>query len=242
MNIDKNSLVIIQDIRKTYKSKAETNEVLKDVSLEVHASEFVIIMGPSGSGKSTLLNIIGMLDKPTSGHIGYKWTGFNSPDEKELSYLRGKNIGFIFQNFNLMPNFTVYENVALPLYINKEVKPGNRKNIARNCLTMVGLESKLEQCANTLSGGEQQRVAIARSIINNPSLILADEPTANVDGENEKKIIDIFLNIVKQGKSVVVVTHNEVYKKYADRIFYLENGNLIGRENEKQGLFNNWAE
>lgn len=227
MTTDRIKVAVLKDIKKTYISAKSSNEVIKNVCLDIFSKELLVIMGPSGSGKSTLLNIIGRLDEPTSGSIEYYWSKELTSDKNSISHERGQNIGFIFQNFNLIPNYSVYENLLLPLYINSKVGVDSRRELVKSCLNLVGLEDKLEQSTNTLSGGEQQRIAIARSIINDPMLLLADEPTANVDKENEEKIIKIFLDIVRRGKTVVVITHNDIYKNYADRVFRLENGELV---------------
>lgn len=225
MNFD-NTIVSLKNVYKNFYYDNQIIEILKGVNLDIHFGEFVAIMGPSGSGKSTLLNIIGLIDSPSSGEVNYFSKTTSSIEENEKARIRSKNIGFVFQNFNLFNHLTVFENVMIPLLLNKSVREKDRKEIVMNCLNEVGMMHRVKQYPLKLSGGEQQRISIARSLINNPSIIYADEPTGNVDEENEKNIITIFENIVKQGKSVIVITHNEIYEKYVDNVFYLRDGKL----------------
>lgn len=203
------------------------NEIWHDISLELGSNEFIFIKGRSGSGKSTLLNIIGLLDRPTEGDIFLNDSDVGKFSDDKLSELRNRLFGFIFQSYHLIPHLTVYENVSLSGIINKTFKTQNQldKKIF-DCLKIVGLEDKIYQTTNLLSGGEQQRVAIARAILNNPQFIIADEPTGNLDPENEKKVIMILKMMQNLGKTIVVVSHNPIYKQYCTKEYILENNTL----------------
>jgi ABC-type lipoprotein export system ATPase subunit len=225
MNLN-NSLISIKNMCKSFDSQIDNLDVLKNVNLNVNRGELIVIMGPSGSGKSTLLNIMGLLDVPTSGSISYFNNMLVNLSDKEKAKIRSENIGFIFQQFNLLKHLTVYENVMLPLVLNDKLDDTKRKEIALKHIEDMEMTHRLFYYPSTLSGGEQQRVAIARSLVNDPVLILADEPTGNVDQDNGSKIIRTFEKIVSNGKSIVVVTHNDIFKNYASSVYYMENGEL----------------
>jgi len=196
---------------------------LKDVSLSIEKNEYVALMGPSGSGKSTLMNILGCLDSPTSGSYRLNNTEVSDMTDDQLAQVRNKEIGFVFQTFNLLPRLTSLENVALPL-----VYAGwsNKDRIARakEVMAMVGLKERMTHKPNELSGGQRQRVAIARALVNNPSIILADEPTGNLDTKTSYDIMDIFAQINSKGNTVILVTHEEDIAKHARRVMRLRDG------------------
>ena len=196
---------------------------LKDVSLSIEKNEYVALMGPSGSGKSTLMNILGCLDSPTSGSYRLNNTEVSSMSDDELAHVRNKEIGFVFQTFNLLPRLTSLENVALPLvyagWSNKD-----RRERAEEVMAMVGLKERMTHKPNELSGGQRQRVAIARALVNNPSIILADEPTGNLDTKTSYDIMDIFEQINNKGNTVILVTHEEDIAIHARRVMRLRDG------------------
>lgn len=220
----------LKTINKTYKNGSI--RVLCDVNKNFYNGLFYAIKGHSGSGKSTLINILGLIDSPDNGEYKVYNQNTKNLSDKELSYLRMKHIGFIFQDYNLNYNLKAYENIISPLIINKDISASERKKLAMTLLKKVGLERRANHFPKELSGGEQQRVAIARSLANNPSIILADEPTGNLDKENEKIIFEKLKELANIGKCVIVVSHSEEIKDYADVILTLENGKLIGEENE----------
>ncbi|MBP3339933.1 MAG: ABC transporter ATP-binding protein [Lachnospiraceae bacterium] len=213
----------LTDIGKNYKN---TGDVLKGVNLELESGKMYGIMGPSGSGKSTLLNIIGTLEKASYGTIeilGNKLEGYG---EKELCDLRAKNIGYIFQNFYLNPYLDAVENVMVPMKINHEIEPKERRKKAECLLKKFGLEERMKHLKSQMSGGEQQRVAIARALANDPDIILADEPTGNLDEDNEIIIFKTLKELAESGKVVVVVSHNEIVKEYADEVIEIIKGRI----------------
>lgn len=211
---------------KQYKIKNKKITVLKDVSYVFEYGVFYAIMGVSGSGKSTLIQILGCLDTLTSGSLIINSKNTEFMKEKEKNILRNKKIGFVFQSFYLNNNLTTLENVLLPSYINKEITYDNAKERAINLLTKFGLSDRITHYPNELSGGEQQRVAIARALINNPDIILADEPTGSLDEENEKYIFNVLKELSKEGKCVIVVSHNPVIKEYSDKVLSIKKGIL----------------
>lgn len=196
---------------------------LKDVSISIEKNEYVALMGPSGSGKSTLMNILGCLDTPTSGSYRLNNTEVSEMTDDELARVRNKEIGFVFQTFNLLPRLTALENVALPL-VYAGMGSGDRKRRAEEVMEMVGLKERMSHKPNELSGGQRQRVAIARALVNNPSIILADEPTGNLDTKTSYEIMDIFANINKNGNTVILVTHEEDIALHARRVLRLRDG------------------
>ena len=197
--------------------------VLKGINLDIFKNEYVALMGPSGSGKSTLMNILGCLDSPTAGHYFLNGKDVSKLTDNELAEVRNKNIGFVFQQFNLLPRLTAAENVALPLVyagINKKVRIQRAKDV----LEKVGLGDRSHHRPNELSGGQMQRVAIARALINNPAIILADEPTGNLDSKTSREVMEIFAKIQDAGNTVILVTHEEEIAAYAKRVVRLRDG------------------
>ena len=196
---------------------------LKDVSLQINKGEYVALMGPSGSGKSTLMNILGCLDSPTSGSYRLNNTEVSEMTDDALAHVRNKEIGFIFQTFNLLPRLTALENVALPM-IYSGMGKAQRTQRAEQVMEMVGLKDRMDHKPNELSGGQRQRVAIARALVNNPSIILADEPTGNLDTKTSYEIMAIMEEISSKGNTVIIVTHEEDIAKHARRILRLRDG------------------
>ncbi|WP_319506619.1 ABC transporter ATP-binding protein [uncultured Methanolobus sp.] len=197
--------------------------ILKSIDLSVKQGEFVAIMGPSGSGKSTLMNMIGCLDRPNCGQVIVMGKDVNTLSDPELAKLRGLEIGFVFQNFNLVPRLTTLQNVELPTYANKKEGIDARKK-AKELVEMVGLLDRMNYKPSEMSGGQQQRVAIARALINDPSLILADEPTGNLDSKTGEEVMEIFSDLHKKGRTIVMITHDPDLAEYADRVVYLKDG------------------
>jgi putative ABC transport system ATP-binding protein len=228
--ISMNSIIHLEDIRKSYYMGKEPLQVLKGIDLDILKNEYVALMGPSGSGKSTLMNILGCLDSPSAGRYILNGKDVSKMPDDDLADVRNKEIGFVFQQFNLLPRLTALENVALPLvYAGTSRK--QRTEMAMEVIKKVGLEERSHHKPNELSGGQCQRVAIARALVNNPSIILADEPTGNLDTKTSKEIMDIFSEIQAAGNTVVLVTHEEDIAHYAKRIVRLRDG-LI--ESDKQ--------
>jgi len=223
-----NSLVIeAHNLTKTYEMGEVAVRALRDVSIQIHQGESIAIMGASGSGKSTLMNILGCLDQPTSGEYLLKGTNVAKLDDNQLAAIRGKQIGFVFQNFNLLPRTTALRNVELPLVYNG-VKGRRRHQLASEALELVGLGDRLHHKPNELSGGQQQRVAIARALVNQPAIIMADEPTGNLDSKSSSEIMDIFWHLhEEQGITVVVVTHEEDIAAYTQRLVRLADGRIV---------------
>lgn len=218
-------LIKIENVKKEYISGKKKNLVLKGVYLEINEGEKIAIVGPSGSGKTTLLNIIGLLLPATEGEVYLAGKRASSLKEKERAKLRNKFFGYIFQEFLLVEEDTVFQNIEIPLLysLTKKTKSEKRKMVEK-VLEKVGLEVKINEKVRNLSGGERQRVAIARAIINDPEVILADEPTGSLDAENGEKIMDIVESLVDKGKTLLIVTHNEAIAKRCDRIFRIKDG------------------
>lgn len=216
-------IIHLNDIFKSYFMGKQAIPVLKGVSLDINKNEYVALMGPSGSGKSTLMNILGCLDSPTSGTYVLNGHDVSKMPDDDLAEVRNKEIGFVFQQFNLMPRLTAAENVALPL-VYAGVSRKRRTEIAMEVLGKVGLTDRSHHKPNELSGGQCQRVAIARALVNNPSIILADEPTGNLDTKTSIEIMDIFGSIQAAGNTVVLVTHEEDIANYAYRVVRLRDG------------------
>ncbi|GAB3201903.1 putative ABC transport system ATP-binding protein [Pontibacter aydingkolensis] len=217
--------VIIEthDISKVYRMGAETIHALKSVSIKISKGEYVAFMGPSGSGKSTLMNIIGCLDTPTGGQYILNGQDVSNMTDNELAEVRNKEIGFVFQTFNLLPRQSSLENVALPL-IYAGYSKSKRTEKAQLALESVGLGNRGKHKPNELSGGQRQRVAIARALINDPSIILADEPTGNLDSKTSYEIMELFENLHSKGNTIIMVTHEEDIARYAHRIVRLRDG------------------
>ncbi|MDD5132384.1 MAG: ABC transporter ATP-binding protein [bacterium] len=223
-------VIIAKNLTKNYYASDQELKVLKGIDLELQAGEFVAIIGPSGAGKSTLLHILGILDQPTAGDLIF--AGVNTKDlgDRETAGLRNKKVGFIFQFYHLLPEFTVLENVLMPSFISQDKlhAPEADQSRAEEILRKVGLGERMGHWPNQLSGGEQQRVAIARALFNDPGVILADEPTGNLDYKTSLEIINILHRINKvDGKTLVMVTHDEEYARKADRIIKLKDGRIV---------------
>lgn len=219
-------IISIKSIYKEYVKDNDVIKALKNVSYNFEKGKFYAIMGESGAGKSTLLNCIGLLDDITDGKIKINNVDVVNLSDDELSKIRKEEIGFVFQDYYLNPNMTSCENVMLPLYLDKNINNKEKKQKSIELLEKLGLKDRINHFSKELSGGEQQRVAIARALINNPCILLADEPTGNLDKENEIKIFEIFKEMSKKGKCIIVVTHNSIVKKYADEIIHLKNGEI----------------
>ncbi len=213
----------IQGLSKSYRNGDQVTEVLHDVTFQVEKGEFVAITGPSGSGKSTLMNIIGCLDRPTRGSYHLAGEDTIKLDDKKLAAIRNRQIGFVFQSFNLLPQYTALENVELPgLYSN--VSPSTVRENARKTLISLNLADRMKYMPNQLSGGQKQRVAIARAIINSPSIILADEPTGSLDSKTGREVLDIFRQLNDEGKIIIIVTHDPGIAHEASRIVNIKDG------------------
>ena len=223
--MEKEILISLNNITKFYKVGTEVIKALKTISLSIRKNEYVAIMGASGSGKSTLMNILGCLDTPTSGEYILNNKKVSSMSDNELAEIRNKEIGFVFQSFNLLPRSTTLENVMLPL-IYAGIKKEKRINMAMDVLNNVGLKDRVKHKPNELSGGQKQRVAIARALVNNPSIILADEPTGNLDSKISIEIMSLLNQIHKAGNTVILVTHEEDIAKFAHRIIRLKDGEI----------------
>lgn len=220
------SLVSLSKINKIYETGEVAFQALKDIDLEIKAGEFIAIIGSSGSGKSTLMHIIGLLDKPTSGSYQLAEQDTSRLSEDALAALRNKKVGFVFQSFNLLPRTSALDNVALPL-IYAGISNLERLERAKKTLGDVGLLDKLSSHPNQLSGGQQQRVAIARSLINDPQIILADEPTGNLDSKSGMEVIKIFERLHKEGKTIIMITHEKDIAKHAKRRLRLKDGKIV---------------
>ncbi len=218
-----NSIIHLENLRKSYFMGNQEIPVLKGISLDIFKNEYVALMGPSGSGKSTLMNIIGCLDTPTSGTYVLNDKDVSKMADDDLAEVRNQEIGFIFQQFNLLPRLSAAENVALPL-VYAGIAKKERMERALEALKKVGLADRSHHKSNELSGGQIQRVAIARALVNNPSILLADEPTGNLDSKTSSEIMEIFSQIQEAGNTVVLVTHEEDIANYAKRIIRLKDG------------------
>ena len=218
-------VIRLEDVYKIYRVGSQEVRALDGVSLSVYKNEYVAIMGPSGSGKSTLMNILGCLDSPDSGRYVLNGVDVSEMDDGELADVRNREIGFVFQSFNLLPRYNALENVALPM-VYAGVPAGERREKAAQALRSVGLEDRMDHRPNELSGGQRQRVALARALINNPSIILADEPTGNLDTHTSVEIMRLFDEIYRNGNTVIVVTHEEDIAAYAHRVIRLRDGRV----------------
>ena len=218
-------IIHLENIRKSYFMGSLALEVLKGINLNIYKNEYVALMGPSGSGKSTLMNILGCLDSPTAGTYILNGHDASKMEDAELAQIRNKEIGFVFQQFNLLPRLSAVENVALPLIyagLNKKI----RTEMALSVLEKVGLADRSHHKPNEMSGGQIQRVAVARALVNNPAIILADEPTGNLDSKNSEEIMGLFSAIQEGGNTVVLVTHEEEIAAHARRIIRLRDGEV----------------
>jgi putative ABC transport system ATP-binding protein len=220
-------MIEVKNITKIYKTGDVETKVLKGISFSIREGEFVAIIGPSGSGKSTLMHILGCLDAPTSGQYLFEGKDVSQLSDDELADIRKKKIGFVFQAFNLLPRATVLRNVELPL-VYANTQKDKREEIAKKALLSTGLEEKrFKHLSNQLSGGEIQRVAIARALVNNPTIILADEPTGNLDSKTGEVVLETFENLNKQGRTVVLITHEKYIAEHARRTISLKDGEII---------------
>jgi putative ABC transport system ATP-binding protein len=224
-------IIHLENIQKAYYMGKEPLPVLKGITFDIYKNEYVALMGPSGSGKSTLMNILGCLDSPTAGKYILNGHDVSKMPDDDLADVRNKEIGFVFQQFNLLPRLTAAENVALPL-VYGGISRKQRTEMAKHVLDKVGLADRSHHKPNELSGGQCQRVAIARALVNNPSIILADEPTGNLDTKTSVEIMDIFSAIQAGGNTVILVTHEEDIAKYAHRVIRLRDG-LIESDKRK---------
>ena len=223
------TIIQLENIYKNYYLGKTELPVLKDISLTIEKNEYVALMGPSGSGKSTLMNILGCLDTISKGKYMLNNIDVSSLRDNELALIRNKNIGFVFQTFNLMPRMSAWENVALPL-VYAGISASEREKKAKDMLDAVGLSDRSHHRPNELSGGQKQRVAIARALVNNPSIILADEPTGNLDSKTSVEIMGIFERIHSEGNTVILVTHEDDISRYAHRIVKLKDGEINSDE------------
>ena len=223
----KKPLIQLKNVWKTYYMGDISLDVLKGVNVDINKGDFVAIVGPSGSGKSTMMNQVGVLDTPTKGIIYLEGTNISTLTESELAQLRGKKIGFVFQQFNLIPTLTALENVILPT-IFQNVPEVERMKRAEELLKLVGLGDRMHHKPNELSGGQQQRVAIARALINNPEIILADEPTGNLDSTSGRQIMHLLAQLhSKEKKTIILVTHDIDLVKYSDKTIHLKDGEVV---------------
>ena len=228
------SLIRFQNISRCYQMGGETVHALRDVSLDIQRGEYVAIMGPSGSGKSTMMNLIGCLDTPTSGSYELNGINVSEMDDNHLAEIRNREIGFVFQTFNLLPRSHALHNVELPL-IYAGMPADERRRIALDAITQVGLADRAHHKPNELSGGQRQRVAVARALVNKPSILLADEPTGNLDTKTGAEIMALFKELSQKGNTIIVVTHEEDIAEHAHRILRIRDGLIASDERAAGG-------
>jgi putative ABC transport system ATP-binding protein len=227
--VDSGIVIRTEALAKVYQMGAEEVHALRGVDLEIRKGEYVAIMGPSGSGKSTLMNLIGCLDSPSSGRYWLAGRLVSELDDDELAYIRNKEIGFVFQTFNLLPRATALHNVELPLIYNG-TPAEERVERAKKALERVDLTPRMNHKPNELSGGQRQRVAIARALVNNPSIVLADEPTGNLDSKTGEEIMNLFENLHGQGNTIILVTHEMDIAQHAHRVIFIRDGKIASDE------------
>jgi putative ABC transport system ATP-binding protein len=227
--VNSGTVIKTEALTKVYQMGSEQVHALRGIDLEIHKGEYVAIMGPSGSGKSTLMNLIGCLDSPSSGKYWLAGRLVSDLDDDELAYIRNKEIGFVFQTFNLLPRATALHNVELPLIYNG-TPAEERIERAKKALERVDLLERMTHKPNELSGGQRQRVAIARALVNSPSIVLADEPTGNLDSKTGEEIMALFENLHKQGNTIIVVTHENDIAQHARRIIFIRDGKIASDE------------
>ena len=226
--LDKKIVVELKNAYKIYCMGSVCVNALNGVDLKITKGEFVSIMGPSGSGKSTMMHIIGALDLATSGKVYIDNIDLSTLNEDQLSIIRGKKIGFVFQDFNLIPTLTALENVMLPMLFQEDkLDDKHRENHCKGLLSLVGLGDRVHHKPSELSGGQQQRVAIARSLVNNPEIVLADEPTGALDSKSSEEIMDLLVDLNKEGKTVIIITHDKNVAKYTKRNIALKDGKIV---------------
>ena len=225
------SLIKLKDINKYYKVGKEKFHVLKSLNIDIEEGDFVMIMGKSGSGKTTLLNVLAFLDKFDDGSYFFNYENVSNLNENQRSTFRNKHIGFIFQQFNLIETLNVYQNIELPLIYDGKLNKSERENIIKEKLEQVGLLDKIKSMPLQLSGGQQQRIAIARSLVNNPKLIFADEPTGALDSETSNDIMELLKDLNNQGKTIIMVTHDADLIKHATKVIKLKDGVLYEEAN-----------
>jgi len=230
MNSEAKEIIRVDNLKRYFKVGDETVKALRGISFSIYEGEFVTIMGTSGSGKSTLLNTLGCLDTPTSGEYYLDGIPVKGMNKDERAHIRNRKIGFIFQNYNLLPKTTALENVELPLLYNNKVSAAERAERAKECLLQVGLGDRLYHKSSQMSGGQQQRVAIARALVNNPVIILADEATGNLDTRTSFSILTLFQKLYRQGKTIIFVTHNPDIALYSSRNIVLRDGHIVNDE------------
>ncbi|MCH5240145.1 MAG: ABC transporter ATP-binding protein [Muribaculaceae bacterium] len=223
-------IIRIEKLKRYFKVGDETVKALRGISFTIYEGEFVTIMGTSGSGKSTLLNTLGCLDTPTAGEYYLDGINVSGMGKNERAKIRNRKIGFIFQNYNLLPKTTALENVELPLLYNSAISAKQRSEMAEHCLREVGLGDRLYHRSNQMSGGQQQRVAIARALVNNPAIILADEATGNLDTRTSFSILTLFQKLYNEGKTLIFVTHNPEIAMYSSRNILLKDGRIVSDE------------
>ncbi len=223
-------MIKIKSLHKQFETDEVITKVLHGLDFEIQKGEFIAIMGPSGSGKSTLMNILGFLDKTTTGEYIFKNKNITEFNDDKLAHLRNAEIGFVFQQFNLLPRTSVLENVMLPLTYSEKIDKNKKTAKAKKAVKAVGLEHRINNLSNQLSGGEKQRVAIARALVNDPEIIFADEPTGNLDSKSGEQIMQILNNLNKSGKTIILVTHEQYTAEYAERIIKLKDGKIVSDE------------
>jgi putative ABC transport system ATP-binding protein len=228
------SLIYLQSISRRYRMGGEIIHALREVTLQIEHGEYVAIMGPSGSGKSTLMNLIGCLDTATSGHYHLNGVDVSDMDDNRLAEVRNREIGFVFQTFNLLPRSSALHNVELPL-IYAGLPSEERRNIALQTIRDVGLEDRMHHKPNELSGGQRQRVAVARALVNKPSILLADEPTGNLDSRTGEEIMALFSQLSERGNTIILVTHEESVARHARRILRIRDGLIAADEAHTPG-------